>query len=48
MPQGDLGRECTVVDPSVGQDPSVGHLKFLAHFSLDHYKIEHMTSSTPP
>src|SRR6266702_2181840 len=36
----------TVLDPSVGQDPSVGHFKFLAHFWLNYYQIKYMMSST--
>jgi len=35
----------TNMDPSFGQDPSVGHFKFLTQFSLNHYQIEYMMSS---
>ncbi len=36
----------TVLDPSFGQDPSVGHFKFLTHFWLNYYQIKYMMSST--
>jgi hypothetical protein len=36
----------TILDPSFGQDPSVGHLHFLALPWLDYYQIKYMMSST--
>ncbi len=40
--------EDTVLDPSFGQDPSVGQFKFLTHFWLNYYQIKYTMSSTTP